>query len=82
MKPCNERFSGNMTCVTRILRLNGAIKMVYVGIKEPGTFIRHNDGEQRLEANGVNVELPVKHMHDKITRISLAGHDQDKMSFP
>ena len=78
MEPCNERLSGNMTCVTRILRLGGAIKTVYVGIKEPGTFIGHNDGQERLEANGVKVEMPVKHMHDKITRISLAGHEQGK----
>lgn len=75
MEPCNARLSGNMTCVTRILRLNGAIKTVYVGIKEPGTFIEHNDGQERLEANGVKVEFPVEHLRDKITKISLAGHD-------
>lgn len=38
MEPCNERLSGNMTCVTRILRLKSAIKTVYVGIREPGAF--------------------------------------------
>ncbi|KAK3316083.1 cytidine deaminase-like protein, partial [Apodospora peruviana] len=75
MEPCNARLSGNMTCVTRILRLDGAIKTVYVGIKEPGTFIEHNDGQERLEANGVKVEFPVEHLRDKITKISLAGHD-------
>ncbi|KAF4982166.1 hypothetical protein FZEAL_2143 [Fusarium zealandicum] len=52
MEPCNERLSGNMTCATRILRLQSAIKTVYVGIKEPGTFIALNDGQQRLERNG------------------------------
>lgn len=75
MEPCDERLSGNMTCVTRILRLNGAIKTVYVGIKEPGTFIEHNDGQERLEANGVKVEFPVEHLRDRITKISLAGHN-------
>jgi pyrimidine deaminase RibD-like protein len=75
MEPCNERLSGNMTCVTRILRLNGAIKTVYVGIKEPGTFIEHNDGQERLEANGVKVEFPVEHLRDGITKVSLAGHN-------
>lgn len=73
MEPCNERLSGNMTCATRILRLKGAIKTVYVGIKEPGTFIAYNDGQKRLEAGGVKVEFPVEHLRDKITEVSMAG---------
>ena len=39
MKPCNERLSGNRICVERILKFSGAIKVVYVGIKELETFI-------------------------------------------
>lgn len=75
MEPCNERLSGNMTCATRILRLNGAIKTVYVGIKEPGRFIANNDGQPRLEAGGVRVVYPaVLHLQEKITEVSLAGH--------
>ncbi|KAH7158545.1 cytidine deaminase-like protein [Fusarium sp. MPI-SDFR-AT-0072] len=74
MEPCNERLSGNMTCVTRILRLKSAIKTVYVGIREPGTFIANNDGQQRLEANGVKVVYPVEHWRDRIIEISMAGH--------
>lgn len=75
MEPCNERLSGNMTCTTRILRLKNAIKNVYVGIKEPGTFIAHNDGQERLEASGVKVVHPVEHhWRDKITKISMNGH--------
>lgn len=75
MEPCNERLSGNMTCTTRILRLKGAIKTVYVGIKEPGTFITNNDGQDRLEANGVAVVYPaVEHLQTRITQVSLAGH--------
>lgn len=42
-----------MTCVSRILRLKSAIKTIYMGIKEPGTFIAHNNGQEWLEANGV-----------------------------
>ncbi|KAJ9483951.1 hypothetical protein VN97_g9442 [Penicillium thymicola] len=74
MEPCNERLSGNMTCTTRILRLKDAIKNVYVGIKEPGTFIAHNDGQEGLEASGVKVVHPVEHWRDKITKISMNGH--------
>jgi pyrimidine deaminase RibD-like protein len=63
-----------MSCATRILRLKDAIKTVYVGIKEPGTFIAQNDGQNRLEANGVKVEFPVEHWRDKITKVSMNGH--------
>ncbi|KAJ5278242.1 hypothetical protein N7524_004395 [Penicillium chrysogenum] len=74
MEPCNERLSSNMTCTTRILRLKSAIKTVYVGIKEPRTFIAHNDGQGRLEANGVKVVFPVEYWRSKITKISMNGH--------
>ncbi|KAM0284848.1 hypothetical protein ACHAQH_001769 [Verticillium albo-atrum] len=74
MEPCNERLSGNTTCATRILGLKGAIKTVYVGIREPGTFIAHNDGQERLEAGGVKVVYPVEHWRDKITDVSMTGH--------
>ena len=43
MEPCNKRLSGNRTCVESILRLKGAIKVVYVGIKEPEVFIGENE---------------------------------------
>ena len=63
-----------MTCVARILRLKGAIKTVYVGIREPRTFIKHNDGQEMLESYGVNVEFPVEHMREKRLGVSMAGH--------
>lgn len=50
MEPCNERLSGNMTCASRILRINGAINKGYVGIRDPGTFIANNDGQKRPKA--------------------------------
>ncbi|WEW60612.1 hypothetical protein PRK78_006099 [Emydomyces testavorans] len=73
MEPCNERLSGNRTCVERILRLDGAIKAVYVGIKEPGTFIGENVGRKRLEDAGVLVSY-VEGMEDRILEVSTAGH--------
>ena len=74
MEPCNKRLSGNRTCVERILRLKGAIKVVYVGIKEPDTFIGENTGIKRLQDAGVQVEI-VEGMKDRILEVSLAGHD-------
>jgi len=75
MEPCNKRLSGNRTCVERILRLNGAIKVVYVGIKEPETFIGENMGRKRLEDAGVVVAF-VEGMQDRILEVSTAGHEK------
>ena len=74
MEPCNKRLSGNRTCVERILRLNGAIKVVYVGIKEPETFVGENLGMKRLQDAGVRIEI-VEGMQDRILKVSTAGHD-------
>ncbi|KAK8063113.1 hypothetical protein PG997_015210 [Apiospora hydei] len=73
MEPCNGRLSGNRTCVDRILALQDAIKTVYVGIKEPGTFLEDNQGQERLEAAGVTV-IQLTGMEDRIREVSLAGH--------
>lgn len=75
MEPCNERLSGNRTCVERILRLNGAIKVVYVGIKEPDTFIGENRGRRRLQDAGVVIQF-VEGVQDRILEVSTAGHQK------
>lgn len=77
MEPCSERLSGNMTCATRILRLGGAIKVVYVGMREPGTFVAVNDGQRRLEEGGVRIEYPVAQMREDVVRVSMAGHPRE-----
>ena len=74
MEPCNQRSSSNRTCVDRILALNGAVKVVYVGIKEPETFIGKNEGRRKLEEAGVRVEL-VEGLQDQILKASTAGHE-------
>ncbi len=76
MEPCNKRLSGNRTCVERILRLNGAIKVVYVGIKEPEIFVGENVGRKRLEDAGVEVTI-VEGMQDRILKVSTAGHEAE-----
>ena len=76
MEPCNKRLTGNRTCVERILRLNGAMKTVYVGIKEPEVFVGENVGRKRLEDAGVLVEV-VDGMQEQILKVSTAGHETD-----
>lgn len=75
MEPCNKRLSGNRTCVERIVRLNGAIKVVYVGIKEPEIFIGENVGRKRLENAGVVITF-VEGMQDRILEVSTEGHEK------
>ena len=74
MEPCNKRLSGNRTCVERILRLRGAIKVVYVGIREPEVFVGENVGMKRLEDADVKISV-VEGMRDRILKVSTAGHE-------
>lgn len=73
MEPCNERLSGNKTCVERVMGLKGAVKVVYVGDNEPDTFVGLNVGRKRLEGAGVAVRT-VGGMQDRILEVSTAGH--------
>ena len=75
MEPCNRRLSGNKPCVERILRLKDVIKVVYVGILEPETFIGENVGRKRLEDGGVAVKF-VEGMQDRILEVATAGHEK------
>ncbi len=77
MEPCNERLSGNRTCVERILSLGGAIKVVYVGIREPGTFIKLNEGIKRLEGAGIKVVVLDEdtELRQLILDTTFAGHE-------
>ncbi|KAI9778641.1 MAG: hypothetical protein M1816_004003 [Peltula sp. TS41687] len=79
MEPCNKRLSGNRTCVERILMLKGAIKVVYVGIKEPETFVGENAGSNRLEGAGTKVTV-VEGMQDRIREVATAGHEKQKLA--
>jgi pyrimidine deaminase RibD-like protein len=78
MEPCNERLSGNRTCVERILGLGCAIKTVYIGIREPDTFIKRNEGIMRLEEAGVRVVLldDNPELRALILHATFAGHEK------
>ncbi|KAK4185210.1 bifunctional protein RIB2 [Podospora australis] len=77
MEPCNERLSGNRTCADRIIELNGAIKVVYVGILEPTTFIRDNQGIKRLLDAGAGVVVldDDDELREEILEVTFAGHE-------
>ncbi|KAF2688476.1 hypothetical protein K458DRAFT_440110 [Lentithecium fluviatile CBS 122367] len=74
MEPCNARLSGNRTCCDRIVALKERLKTVYVGIREPNTFIVGNDGKGRLESEGVGFEM-VDGAHDLCYEAAMNGHE-------
>lgn len=81
MEPCNKRSVGNLPCVERILRtrrVDGklAISKVYVGVKEPETFVGQNEGRGKLEGSGVEVVL-VEGLEEEILKVATAGHVKD-----
>ena len=49
MDPCNARFSGTGTCCDRTVAMNGCLRTVFIGIREPGTFIANDDGKQQAD---------------------------------
>lgn len=73
VEPCFKRLSGNLPCVQRILRLGKAVKIVYVGVKEPEKFVGENTGRKQLEDAGVKVVL-VEGMEKEILEVATAGH--------
>lgn len=79
VEPCAKRLSGNMSCVERILKINGrgkGIKNVYVGVREPEKFVGENQGRKMLEDAGVEVIL-VEGMEKEILEVAEAGHKND-----
>jgi pyrimidine deaminase RibD-like protein len=75
VEPCFKRLSGNLPCVDRILRLRKAIKIVYVGVKEPEKFVGENTGRSQLEDAGIRVVL-VQGMENEILEVATAGHQE------
>ncbi|MCJ1225879.1 hypothetical protein MMC12_002528 [Toensbergia leucococca] len=77
MEPCNKRLSGNAPCVERILQTttNGkcGIKVVYIGVKEPETFVTKNSGAAKLEEAGIKC-VHVPGYEEDILKIAKAGH--------
>ena len=77
MEPCNKRASGNLPCTERILKTksdgNGGIKTVYLGVKEPETFVGENEGSAKLEKAGIAC-VHVTGFEEEILKVATAGH--------
>lgn len=73
IEPCSKRLSGSQPCVERVLRQKTWIKKVYVGVQEPDTFVKQNEGQRRLRDAGIEV-IHVTGMEDEILAVAKAGH--------
>ena len=86
MEPCSKRLSGNTPCTDSILRYNnsaerrerglGKIGTVYVGVKEPETFIHRNVAQEKLLAGGVRY-VHVSGLEAEILEVARRGHGDD-----
>ena len=74
MEPCSERLSGNLPCVDRIIAA-GKIRTVYVGVKEPTTFIQENVAERKLRENGIRY-VHVSGLEKEILEAAFKGHEE------
>ena len=85
VEPCSKRVSGNIPCTDLILTYNesqdrkkkglGRIKTVFIGVKEPDTFIKKNVGREKLIDNGVEY-IHVHGLEREILEVALKGHAQ------
>ncbi|KAI9844529.1 MAG: hypothetical protein M1838_002156 [Thelocarpon superellum] len=76
MEPCAKRLSGNISCVERILqttRGGAGIRQVYIGVKEPSTFVGDSAGRAQLVREGVEC-FYVPGFDDEILKIATSGH--------
>ncbi|KAI1118280.1 cytidine deaminase-like protein [Nemania sp. NC0429] len=74
VEPCSRRLSGNTPCVDRILAIGSRIKTVYVGVREPETFVSGNSSRRKLEDAGIEV-LVVEGLERDILAVATAGHE-------
>lgn len=77
MEPCQSRSAGNVACVDRILAAQSggyqAIQTIYIGVKEPDTFVAANAGQSKLEQAGI-VCIHVPGLEEDILQVATEGH--------
>ncbi|CDO96473.1 unnamed protein product [Kluyveromyces dobzhanskii CBS 2104] len=75
MEPCSLRLSGNLPCVERIIRTEGAIKTVFVGVMEPDIFVKNNVSYQKLLQHGIDYIL-IPGYEKECLSVACKGHDK------
>ncbi|KAK6533211.1 hypothetical protein TWF281_007363 [Arthrobotrys megalospora] len=72
MEPCSERLSGKKPCVDRIIEFGG-VSTVYVGCKEPSTFVAENTATHKLAGEGIRYLL-VDGLSSECKSVATNGH--------
>lgn len=73
MEPCSFRLSGNAPCVDRILETD--ITTCFVGVVEPGDFVKENSSFDKLNKNKVEY-IHIPGYEEKCIEIAKRGHEK------
>lgn len=73
MEPCSFRLSGNSPCVDRILQTD--ISTCFVGVVEPGDFVKENSSYDKLLKNNVEY-IHIPGYEDISIEIAKRGHEK------
>ena len=84
LEPCGKRLSGNTTCVQRIIatrtdNLEGGVRKVIFGAREPGTFVKDSQSCRLLTEAGIEWEY-IPSLEEEILKIAMEGHKSKKSS--
>lgn len=79
MEPCSLRLSGNETCLNRVLKQDGNISSVFVGVMEPSTFVKNNVSYDKLTSAGINY-IKVDGYDEEAVQIAARGHQLVNLS--
>lgn len=70
MEPCSERLSGNKPCVDNLIE--AGVEKVYMGVKEPDTFVKCV-GVDKLQEAGIEVTY-VPGLEIDCMEVAIRGH--------
>ncbi|KAK6541284.1 hypothetical protein TWF694_008642 [Orbilia ellipsospora] len=56
MEPCSKRLSGKKPCLNHIIDF-GQISTVYIGTREPSTFVAENTAIDQLQKHGIGCKF-------------------------
>jgi pyrimidine deaminase RibD-like protein len=74
MEPGNARLGDGGGCASLLTQYGHNLRVVYVGIREPNTFISGNSGKALLHSHGMNVAFPVPDLSREIYQITTRCH--------
>lgn len=75
MEPCSLRLSGNEPCLQRVIKQDGRIGSVFVGVMEPTTFVKKNVSYEELTSHGIGY-FKVDGFESEALAIAARGHEE------